>query len=252
MADLKEETTVDNNNENTVEETVEEKKKPVDPSLEGIQLFYEKNKNLVNYVGGGLALVIGVFCFFKFYYLPGKEAEANNEIFWAETFFEKDSFNLALKGGPMVNAPDGQKPMMGFEAIAEEYSMTKTGSLASYYAGICCLRTGKFEDAINWLSKYNNNDVIVAPLALGAIGDCNMELNRVDEAVKYYLKAADDSKNSFSTPYFLKKAGFAYELNKNYSEALKAYQRIEKEYPRSSEGREVAKSIARVTALGNL
>ena len=232
MADLKEETTLDNT-ENQVEETVETKK-TINPDLTGVQLFYEKNKQTVNYVGGGLAVLIA------------------NEIFWAENYFEKDSFNVALKGGVMVMAADGQKQMMGFEQVAEEYGMTKSGNLANYYAGICNLRTGKYEQAIEFLSKYDGNDEIVAPIAIGAIGDCNMELNKMDEAVKYYLKAADRSNNNFTTPYFLKKAGFAYEQSANYAEALKAYERISKEFASSDEGREIEKHIAKVKALGNL
>jgi tetratricopeptide (TPR) repeat protein len=251
MSDLKEETTVDNT-ENKVEETVAETKKAVDPSLEGIQLFYEKNKNLVNYLGGGLLLVIGAFCFFKFYYLPEKEAEATNEIYWAENYLEKDSFNLALKGGILVNAPKGQKQMMGFEQIADEYSMTKSGSLANYYAGICYMRTGKFEQAIEFFGKYSANDEILAPIAIGAIGDCNMELNKLDEAVKYYLKAADLKNNMLTTPLYLNKAGFAYEQKGEFEQALKTYERIQKEHSKSAEGKEIEKVIARVKALGNL
>ena len=49
------------------EETVEEKRKSIDPSVEGIQLFYEKNKQTINYVGGGLLLLVAAFCFFKLY-----------------------------------------------------------------------------------------------------------------------------------------------------------------------------------------
>ena len=45
MADLNEETTPEINE---VEETVEEKRKPIDPSIQGIQLFYEKNKQTPN------------------------------------------------------------------------------------------------------------------------------------------------------------------------------------------------------------
>lgn len=253
MADeLKEETTVDNTEVNQVEETVEETKKPIDPSLEGIQLFYEKNKKMVTYVGGGLLLIIGAFCFFKFYYMPAQEEEAANEIFWAQNYFEKDSFNIALKGGKMVMAPQGQKQMMGFEQIASDYSMTKSGSLANYCAGICLLRTGKYEQAIEFLSKYDGNDEMIAPIAIGAIGDCNMELNRIDEAINYYLKAAEKKHNSFTTPFYLKKAGFAYEQKNNYSEALNVYERIKTEYNKSNEGKEIEKDIAKVKALGNL
>lgn len=247
MADLKEETTLDNQ----VEETVETRK-PIDPSLDGVQLYYEKNKKMITYVGGALAIIIGAFCFFKLYYIPEQEKEASNEMFWAENYFEKDSFNLALKGNVMVNSADGPKQMMGFEQIADQYGMTKTGSLANYYAGICYLRTGKFEQAIEFLGKYSGSDDIIAPIAVGAIGDCNMELNRVDEAVKFYMKAADKSHNNFTTPHFLKKAGFAYEQKGEFGKALDTYERIQKEFPKTEEGREIEKDIAKVKALGNL
>jgi tetratricopeptide (TPR) repeat protein len=250
MADLKEETTVDNTD--PVEETVEETRRPIDPSLQGIQLYYEKNKKLVTYVGGGLAVLIGALCFLKLYYIPEQENEASNEIFWAENYFEKDSFNLALKGGAMVMSADGQKQMKGFEQIADEYSITKTGNLANYYAGICYLRTGKFDQAIEFLGKYDSNDDIIAPIAIGAMGDCHMEMNRSDEAIKYYIKAADKSANNFTTPFYLKKAGFANELKANYKEALDIYERIQKEFPKSTEGMEIEKDIAKVKALGNL
>ena len=251
MADLKEESTVENNEENQVEETVAPKR-PIDPNLQGIQLFYEKNKKTITYAGGGLLLIIGALCFFKLYYLPEQENEASNEIFWAENYFEKDSFKLALNGGAMVMAPEGQKQMMGFEQIAENYGITKSGSLANYYAGICCLRTGQFERAIGFLEKYNGNDEIVAPIAIGAIGDCQMELNHADEAAKYYLKASEKSQNDFTTPYYLKKAGFAYEQSGDFKEALNSYERIKKESPRSGEGKVIEFDIAKVKAMGNL
>ena len=261
MAELKEENPVENveNNDNENVEIEEEsneeevsKPKVVDPTLEGLQFFYESNKKMINYVGGSIALVVGLFVFYKFYWLPDKEKSAANEIFWAQTYFEKDSFNIALKGGYMVRTSEGDKTMMGFEQIAEEYSVTSVGGLANYYAGICCLRTGQFEKAIEFLQKYDGNDMMVAPLAIGCIGDANMELNRVDEALKYYLKAAEKNANNFTTPVFLKKAAFAYELKNNYAEALTIYERIKKEHARSNEAREVEKSIAKVKALGNL
>jgi tetratricopeptide (TPR) repeat protein len=254
MADLKDETTVDNIEVNdTIEYTVEEANdKAIDPSLEGIQLFYEKNKKMITYVGGGLVVLIAAVLYYKMMYLPEKENEASNEIFWAQNYFEVDSFNIALKGGVTVMSPDGQKQIMGFEQIADEYSMTKSGSLANYCAGICYLRTGKFDQAIEFLQKYSGDDEMIAPIAVGAIGDANMELNKVDEAIKFYLKAAEKSNNNFTTPFYLKKAGFAYEQKSNFSEALALYERIQKEYGKSNEGKEIERDIAKVKALGNL
>ncbi len=259
MAELKEENPIENveNNENVdVEEESNEQEvsspKAIDPTLEGLQFFYEKNKKMINYVGGSIALVVGLFVFYKFYYLPDKEKGAANEIFWAQNAFEKDSFNIALKGGMMVRTAEGDKTMMGFEQIADEYGITSVGTLANYYAGICCLRTAQYDRAIEFLQKYDGNDMMIAPIAIGCIGDANMELNKVDEALKYYLKAAEKNSNNFTTPLFLRKAAFAYELKNNYAEALGIYERIKKEYGKSNEAREIEKNISKVKTLGNL
>ena len=79
-----------------------------------------------------------------------------------------------------------------------------------------------------------------------------MELNKVDEAIKFYLKAADKSNNDFTTPMFLKKAGFAYEQKANYTEALATYERLKTEFGKSTEARDIEKYIARVKVLGNI
>jgi hypothetical protein len=45
------------------------------------------------------------------------------------------------------------------------------------------------------------------------------------------------------------KAGELYELGGKYPDALKVYERIEKEYPESTEGSTIEKYIARVKLL---
>ncbi len=220
--------------------------------LAGLEFFYEKNKKAITYGGGAILAIVAIFSFYKFYWLPGQEQEASNESFYAQTYFEKDSFLVALNGGINVQSSEGQKTMMGFKDIAENYGSTKTGRVANYYAGVCLLRTGKFAEAIEYLEKYDVKDEMLAPTATGLIGDANMELNKMDEAVKFYLKAAEQSTNSFTTPYFLKKAAFAYEQKANYTEALATYERLKNEYPKSTEAREIDKYIARVKTLGNI
>ncbi len=220
--------------------------------LAGVEFFYEKNKKVITYGGGALLAIVALFSFYKFYWLPGQEKEASNELFIAQSFFEKDSFNVALNGGAIVQTANGPKTMTGFKDLADNYSATKVGSLSNYYAGICLLRTGKYTEAIEYLEKFDGNDEMLAPVAIGAIGDANMELNNVDEAVKFYLKAAEKSTNAFTTPIYLKKAAFAYEQKANYTEALATYERLKNEYAKSTEARDVDKYIARVKVLGNI
>lgn len=218
----------------------------------GLEIFYEKNKKTITYGGGALLAIVAIFSFYKFYWLPGQESEAGSEAFFAQTYFEKDSFNIALNGGVSVSTADGPKTMMGFKDIADNFGMTKTGNLANYYSGICLLRSGKFAEAIEYLEKFKGNDEMVAPVAVGAIGDANMELNNVDEAIKFYLKAAETSNNNFTTPIYLKKAAFGYELKANYTEALATYERLKNEFTLSSEARDIDKYISRVKTLGNI
>jgi tetratricopeptide (TPR) repeat protein len=74
-------------------------------------------------------------------------------------------------------------------------------------------------------------------------------LGDTEKGISKYLEAADFAKNSFNTPVYLLKAGELYELSGKFSEALKLYERIETEYPESTEGTTIDKYIARVKLL---
>jgi len=114
---------------------------------------------------------------------------------------------------------------------------------------MCYLHLGQYQEAIDFLNKYSKKDKVLGSLAVGATGDAYVELGDLDKGVSKYIEAADFGKNSFNTPLFLMKAGEIYELNGKYSEALKIYERIENEYPGSTEGTTIEKYIARVKLL---
>jgi len=155
-------------------------------------------------------------------------------MFMAENYFEQDSFKLALEG-------DGAN--FGFLDVIDEYSVTKTANLAHYYAGICYMRTGKFEEAIEQLEKFDAEDIMLGTISLGAIGDCYLELGNKDEAASFYMKAGARKKNAFTSPIYLKKAGLVLEDMEQYEKALKAYQTIRNDYPTSDEGKIIDKYI---------
>jgi tetratricopeptide (TPR) repeat protein len=225
----------------------------VEEQFDRLQLFYENYKKQIG-IGGAIVLgVVGLYLAFTMYYIPTKDAEAQAEAFYAEQYFEKDSFNLAINGGKTIRLADGtDKTIMGFQQIADEFSFTPTANLAHYYLGVSYLRTGKFQEAIDEFEKFTTKDVLLSSVAIGAMGDANMELKKTDEAIKYYLKAADKKGNDFTSPIYLKKAGFAYETKGEYADAVKLYERIKKEYTKSTEGRDIEKYITRAKILGNL
>jgi tetratricopeptide (TPR) repeat protein len=218
----------------------EERIEKVEQAFSRTELFFEKNQKIILIVVGVVVVIVLGFFGFKRFYLAPREAEAQGQMFMAEKYFEMDSINKALNG-------DGN--YLGFLDIIDQYGITKCANLSHYYAGICYLKKGEFEKSIEQLKKFSSNDHFIGPMAFMAIGDAYMELKQVDKAIDYYLKGADMKKNEFTTPVILLKAGWAYEEQGEFDKALNVYKRIKAEYPRSNEGREMPKYIAKMEGL---
>lgn len=201
--------------------------------------FINENQNTILGVVGALVAIVVAFYAYNRVYLEPLDEEAHGQMFVAEQYFNKDSFELALLG-------DGN--YLGFVDIADEYGNTTAGNLAHYYAGICYLRTGQFEDAISELESFDGGGEMLGAVALGAIGDAHMELDDADEALSFYEKAANSSVNNFTSPVYLQKAGFAAEKVGSYDKAIDYYTQISENYPTTNEGRNAAKYIARAEA----
>jgi tetratricopeptide (TPR) repeat protein len=217
----------------------------VEEAFSKTELYIEQNKKSLSIIAIAIVALIGGYFAYKNWYVAGEEVKARVEMFKAESFFEKDSLDKAING-------DVKAGSIGFSQIVEDYSITPSGNLAEYYLGICYLKKGQYQEAIEHLEEFNSKDQLVAPIATGAIGDANLELGKTDEAITYYIKAAEQSNNKFTTPIYLKKAAMANEDKQNYADALKLYERIKNEFAETSEGREIEKYIARAKALGNL
>ena len=201
--------------------------------------FINENQNLIVGVVGGIIAVVVAFYAYNRVYLEPLEEEAHGQMFMAEQYFQKDSFNLALNG-------DGN--YLGFLDVSDEYGSTSAGNLAHYYAGISYLRTGAFEDAIDELKDYDGSGEILGAVALGAIGDAYMELGDVDEALNYHEKAVSASDQAFTSTVYLQKAGFASAKAGNFDKAIDYYTQVKEKYPTTNEGRNAEKYIARAEA----
>ena len=211
----------------------------VEQTLTSTEHFLEENYKILLIILGVIVALVGIVWLGKLY-LNNRNDEAQSQMYQAERYLEMDSLALALNG-------DGN--YLGFLDIAMDYKFTNSGNLARYSAGICYLHLGEYQEAIDILNKYSKKDKVIGSLAIGAIGDAYIELGDTDKGVSKYIEAADFAENSFNTPLFLMKAAEVYELNGKYSEALKMYERIENQYPESTEGTTIEKYIARVKIL---
>jgi tetratricopeptide (TPR) repeat protein len=211
----------------------------VEETLTRTEHYLEQNYKILLTALGVVVVLVGLGWLGKMY-LGKRNEEAKSQMFQAEKYFEADSLKLALNG-------DGN--YLGFLDIARQYKFTNTGNLAKYSAGICYLHLGNYNEAIDFLSKYSKKDNVIGSLAIGATGDAYVELGNMEKGIAKYIEAADYAKNSFNTPLFLMKAAELYELTNKFPEALKLYERIEAQYPESTEGTTVGKYIARVKLL---
>ena len=211
----------------------------VEETLTRTEQYLEENYKTLLISLAVIVLLVGLGWLGKLY-LAKRNDEAQSQMFQAEKYLEIDSLKLALNG-------DGN--YLGFLDIARDYKFTNSGNLAKYCAGICYLHLRSYNEAIAFLDKYKKKDKVIGSLAIGATGDAYVELGNLEKGVSKYIEAADFARNSFNTPLFLMKAGELYELNGKFAEALKLYERIENQYPESTEGSTIEKYIARVKLL---
>ena len=212
----------------------DERLENVEEALSKTELWIEENQKTLWTILIAL-LFVAVAIFFINRYMQKRNENASQQIFHAQAAFEQEKYDIALNG-------DGNN--LGFLDIISSYGSTKTGKLANYYAGICYMKQGNYNDAIEYLKKYTNNDQILSGMALGAIGDCYMELGDNTNAASYYGKAARKNANDFISPMFLVKEGMTYEIMGNYAKALESYKLLKKDYPLSNEAFEISKNIA--------
>jgi len=207
----------------------------------GTGSFIRDNQKSLAFIAIGIVVLILLYVGYQRFYLAPRAERAANEMFKAEEYVMIDSLQKRAIDG------DGSYP--GFKEIAQEYSNTKSANIANAYLGGLYLRQGKFQEAVDALSKYSDTgSPVIDPLVTGLLGDAYSELKDYKKAADQYKKAASKSDNSFTSPLFLKKLGLVYEAQNDYKSALENYQKIKKDYPQSYEASIIDGYIARTDA----
>mgnify|MGYP001159247595 CR=1 FL=1 len=199
--------------------------------------FIEENQKTITYITGAIALIALLYFGYKYLYIGPKEKAAITAMYKAETQFAQDSFALALEN------PGGG--FEGFLDIISNYKGTKAANLAKYYAGVCYLNLGKFQEAVDYLEDYSAKDEITSISKSGALADAYAELGNNDKAVSLYKKAAGGTENDVLTPYYLNKLAMWHYAQGQEKEALEYFEKIKSKFPEAQEARDAEKFITR-------
>ncbi|MBO7270193.1 MAG: tetratricopeptide repeat protein [Bacteroidales bacterium] len=208
-------------------------------AMSASEAFIIKYKN--KFLTGIAAIVIlvgGVLGYQHFISEPN-EKKASEALFKGEQYFNADNFELALNGDSL-----GYE---GFLNVANKFSGTDAGKLANAYACLCYAQLGNYEEAVNYLNKFNANDHLVSPALLGTMGNCYAQLGQLDKAAATLVKAADKANSQALSPIYLIQAGQIYEKLGKKSEAVSAYKTVKEKYFNSYQSMDIDKYIERAS-----
>jgi TolA-binding protein len=201
--------------------------------------FLKKNSKVLAGVLAAAVVLIGGILFFQIN-TQNQNEKAQAEMFQAVYFYEQDSIEFALNG-------DGINK--GLLTIVEDYPRTDAANLAHFYIGSIYLSQKDFQNALTHLEDFSADDYLVQSKAYSLIGDANLELGNIDEAISQYTKAARTNENKFTTPKYLVKLAVAQEEAGNVEDAIKTYTEIEEKYYESFEFAIARKYKARLEGL---
>lgn len=220
--------------ENTYEEVVTE-------TVSKTEKFFEKNQKLVTWVLIAIIVIVGGYFANKYLIAQPRAEKASAEMFAAIQNFNAEEWQLALDG-------DGNNA--GFLEVIDNYGSTPQASLAAHYAGVCYIKLGDSQTALEYLKKYDATSGAPAEIInaqnLGLQGDILADGGDLQKAANLYRKAVEVSDNSLTAPCYLKKLGLVEEALGNTTAALAAYQRIADEFGTSLEARDIDLYIGRL------
>jgi tetratricopeptide (TPR) repeat protein len=222
-----------------------EKKKNVSaPAMEETLNKHEalilKYKNAI--IGAIVALVVIVagVSLYKNYVSGPAEAKASTALGKAQQLFMEQKYEQALNGDSTGVA--------GLLSIASEYSSTDAGNLANLYAGLCYANLEKWQEAAQFIEKFDGaDDQMISPAAMGALGNVYAHLDQLDKAVSTLVKAAEKADNNSLSPTFLIQAGQILESQNKKAEALKLYQQVKEKYFQSMQYQMIDEYIERAS-----
>ena len=215
----------------------EQKKDEMVHEVSSSERFLVKNQKTIMSVLVAIIAVIALILAVKQFYFEPREVKAQEALFQSVLAFEQESFDLALEGNEEFD---------GLLTVIDNYGSTKAGNIANVYAGLAYYEIGEYENAKTYLSKFNANDVLLAPAVTAAIGNALVNMDSTADAVKYFEKAAKLANNEVFSPIYLFKAANVYEKLGDKAAALKIYEQIKKEYPTSQQAATIDSYIERV------
>ncbi|MCH5227712.1 MAG: tetratricopeptide repeat protein [Muribaculaceae bacterium] len=193
-----------------------------------------ENKKII-YISAGVILVVAAFVLSYLFIYKNPHVE---KAFEAYNGIETQALTDSLASEQYME-------------VANRYGSDTAGKLAALSAGEALYNQGRYEEAADYLKKFSSSDNILESNALVLTGDCYVNLQNYDEALKFYQKAIRKADNNPQiVPRVLLKEANIYDAQGNFGKALECYQQIKNNFPtfQLGNGMEMDAYIARELA----
>lgn len=210
----------------------------IETALDKTELFFQKYTKQLLIGLLVVVLIVGGYFAYEYLFARPRAVKAAESMFVAEQLFAQENYSAALQG-------DGSNA--GFIDVVDQYGSTRSGRLAAHYAGVCYMKLGDMDAAMELLNRYKPvkgaPGVIINAQNFGLKGDIYVERGDYAKASEQYVKAVDAADNVLSTPYYLRKLAFVYAQQDKVQQAIDVCERIKAQYPSSVEARDIDKLI---------
>lgn len=176
----------------------------------------QDNKKVISIIAlAVMAVAIPIICYVYFFRNPGMQ-KANDNIGSAD-------LELALGNDSIA---------MGQYMEIADHGSYEAANRAALQSAILLYQKGDYEKALKYVGEYSVKDDVIGAGAKSLKGDCLVNLDRLDEAVKAYNEAISQSNNNPAyTPFFIMKLARVYAAQGNHKAEAEAYRQIVTDYP---------------------
>lgn len=198
-------------------------------SLTRVEQKVQNNKKLILYICiGALALVLLVFGYIYLIHKPSVN-KANT------AYGVADNKDLTFQMQSMQLDSAGRVAEMAAVTKAYEEAARKGGdggNNATIMAAVYNFKSGQYQKALDLLKDYDRNDKIIAATSMALEGDCYVNLDKFDDAIKAFQKAAKIAQgNPTLEPYCLLKEATVQRHKGNFTAEAELYKKIIETYP---------------------
>lgn len=192
--------------------------------IDQTQNIIQKYGTTITIVSVVIIVIVGAFIYFSKREAK-KVQEATIQLSRVQEIYENGQYEKALNGDPTLTVRGEQ--VLGLIDIANNYSSTEQGKLASLYAGNSYLSLNDYDNAKAFFEKATDSESKLTRRGANAgIAACLEHNKEYEEAASHYEKAANLSfENEIKYRYMLF-AGINYENAGKKDDAVKLYKDI--------------------------